>query len=188
MSDTNNFNSMGRIGADANSITETDIQNMKNGNYMLTNHGMTYTKMSRTMNFSLWQPNVFYNGSKQVGLGGHNIDENSHLTIGAKQTSDPSKLSLQERMFLTVPYLGRGQGNSQMESQLIQGESFINKKSVNHASEVSYMGYSNYPLLSSIQDSVANPENRLESSADESWIRGGMPSRDLVRDNNEYNN
>ena len=99
MSDTNNFYSMGRIGTDANSITETDIQNMKNGNYMLTNHGMNDTKMSRPMNFALGQPNVFYNGSKQVGLGGYNIDENSHLTIGAKQTSDPSKLSLQERMF-----------------------------------------------------------------------------------------
>ena len=70
-----------------------------------------------------------------------------------------------------------------MESQLLQGDTFTNRKSVNPSSEVSYMTYSNYPLIPSVEESVANPSNLIEESADENWIRGGLPSRDMVRDN-----
>ena len=44
------------------------------------------------------------------------------------------------------------------------------------------MGYSNYPLIPSIANSVTNPANLVEGVADEGWIRGGLPSRELQKD------
>ena len=88
-----------------------------------------------------------------------------------------------ERPYLTVPYLGRGKSNVVLEAQLQQGDQIINKKSVNPSSEVSYLNYSNYPLLPEIEQSVTNPNNLIESEAAAGWIRGGLPSREYARDN-----
>ena len=178
------FNEMSRIGVDHCSLDEVDIQSVKHGNYMLTNHFSNDSTMSAPIQFALNQPNVFYKGTKQVAYGGSNIDESSELTIGSKLTHDRGNLNLQERSYITVPYLGRGTGNSDIELELKTGECQINKKTVNPSSELSYISYKNYPLLDSIQQSVANPSNRIESEADSSWVRGGLPSRDLIRDNN----
>jgi hypothetical protein len=180
-----NFNAMSRIGLDHCSLDETDIQNVKSNSYLLTNHYVNDCTMQKPINFALNQPNVFYSGSKQVGLGGCNIDENSELTIGSKVTKDKGKIYLQERPYLTVPFLAKGRGNSDLEIQLLTGENQMNRKTANPSSETSYMEHKNYPLIPSIEESIANPENLIESAADENWIRGGLPSRDLIRDNKQ---
>jgi hypothetical protein len=88
-----------------------------------------------------------------------------------------------QRPFATVPYLGRGAVNPIMESQIQQGESLTNKRSVNNLSEKSYIRYSQTPLLQSVKDKINNPANCVEGVASEGWIRGGVPSRELTRDN-----
>jgi len=47
---------------------------------------------------------------------------------------------------------------------------------------MSYMPYSNYPLIPSIESTVSNPANLVEGIAADGWIRGGLPSRNLTRD------
>ena len=56
----------------------------------------------KTINFATNQPNVFYKGDG--GLGGCTIDKDSNLKLGSIQTNTPSKLNLQQRQFLTVPF------------------------------------------------------------------------------------
>lgn len=181
------FNNMSRIGLDRTTMNENDVQNVKSGNYNLTNYNTTDCEMTNVKNFALNQPNVFYNGAIQVGGSGCNIDTHSNLTIGSEQTNPAYKLALQQRIFSTVPFLGRGKVEVDTESSIKQGDSYTNRKSVNPSSEVSYLGYSQYPLIPSIKESVANPANALESSVDSDWIRGGLPSRDLVRDTKQFN-
>lgn len=174
------FQNMTRIGNDNCYVDQRSIQDVKHGNYMLTNY-FPACPMSKAINFATSQPSVFYSGSQQVGIGGCNIDYNSDLLIS--DLSRPKcRISLMQRPFATVPYLGRGPSNSILESQIQQGEMVNNKKSINTTSEISYIPYSNYPLLPSIQSTVTNPSNLVESAAAEGWIRGGLPSRDLVRD------
>jgi hypothetical protein len=174
------FQNMTRIGNDNCYVDQRSIQDVKHGNYMLTNY-FPACPMSKAINFATSQPSVFYSGSQQVGIGGCNIDYNSDLLIS--DLSRPKcRISLMQRPFATVPYLGRGPSNSILESQIQQGEMVNNKKSINTTSEISYIPYSNYPLLPSIQATVTNPSNLVESAAAEGWIRGGLPSRDLVRD------
>jgi hypothetical protein len=177
------FLNMGRIGMDKCSLSETELQNVKGADYTLTNHFSSDCNMTKPMDLALSQPNMNYKGSNQVGMGGCNIDQNSQLLLGSQITHGSEKITLNERMFRTVPYLGKGRGDVDLESQLSQGESLINKKSVNPSSEVSYINYKNYPLIPSVAESLANPAAHIEDNADENWIRGGLPSRDLVRDN-----
>jgi hypothetical protein len=174
------FQNMTRIGNDNCDLTQRNIQDIKSGNYMLTNFSPS-CPMSKAVEFATNQPSVFYTGSHQVGIGGCNIDYNSKLTI-SDLTRPRCRISLLERPYATVPFLGKGSGNPILESQIQQGDMVTNRKSVNTTSEMSYMAHSNYPLIPSLQSTISNPANLVEGVAAEGWIRGGLPSRNLVSD------
>ena len=174
------FDRTTRIGDDQCDLSQQNIQNAQAATYMLDNYRPA-CPMSSAIEFATSQPNVNFTGSHQVGINGCNIDQNSELSMSA--LSKPKcRISLFERPFATVPFLGRGKSNPVLESQIQQGDIANNRKSVNPSSEVCYMGYSNTPMIPSLQATVTNPANLVEGVAAEGWIRGGLPSRELTRD------
>ena len=179
------FDNMSRIGLDQCNKSQTDIQNVASCNYTLQNYFASDCSMKKPIELATTQPGIMYNGGYNSGAGGCNIDDSSKLLIGTIQTHPKSHIDLFQRPFATVPYLGRGSVNPVIESQIQQGESIINKRSVNHLSEKSYIKYHQTPLLPSLKERVTNPVNSVEGVASEGWIRGGVPSRELTRDN-EY--
>ena len=176
------FDNMSRIGNDNCGVSQRNIQNVKNGNYILTNPFNGDCLMNKGMDFALSQPNVNYSGTKEMAADGCNVDINSQLKIGSEQTHPKCKLSLEERPYLTVPYLGRGPGNPLLESQIMQGEQITNRKSITNMTEKSHMTYSQTPLIPSLAASVNNPATMVEGAASDGWIRGGIPSRELTKD------
>ena len=56
-------------------------------------------------------------GTHQVGPLGYNIDDNSKL-LNSKLTNMNCKISLQERPYKTVPYLGKGSVDVALENNL----------------------------------------------------------------------
>jgi hypothetical protein len=177
------FGNMSRIGLDDCSQSQKDIQNVGFNNYLLQNYFSADCSMQTPINLATSQIGVNYTGGYNIGAGGCNIDDSSNLQIGTIQTNPKSKIDLFHRPFATVPYLGRGVVNPVMESQIQQGEMEINKKSVNNLSEKSYSKYHVTPLLSSVKERLTNPSYSVESVASAGWIRGGIPSRELTRDN-----
>jgi hypothetical protein len=175
------FNQLTRIGDDSCDKSQRNVQNANASTYML-NQFRPDCPMSNAMDFALSQPNVNYTGSYQLGIGGCNVDESSEL-IMSTLSRPRCKLSLTQRPFLTVPFLGRGNSNPVLESQIQQGDLANNRKSLTNLTEVSHIKYSNVPMIPSLQASVTNPANLIEGVAAEGWIRGGLPSRDLVKDN-----
>ena len=87
-----------------------------------------------------------------------------------------------QRPFSTVPYLGRGQSNPVMESQIQQGELANNRKSITQSTELSFINYHNTPMIPTLKSTINNPANLVEGVAEKGWIRGGIPSRELARD------
>ena len=81
------FEQMSRIGNDNCDLSQRNVQNVKNGNYSLMNHFAGDCMMSKPINLATSQPNVFYKGTKQVGLGGCNVDSDSNLRNGTIQTN-----------------------------------------------------------------------------------------------------
>jgi hypothetical protein len=180
------FDNIARIGSDDCCIDQKSIQNVASCNYNLQNYFATDCNLKTAEKFATSQPGIFYNGGFNSGAGGCNIDEGSKLQIGSIQTHPKCRIDLFQRPFATVPYLGRGAVNPVMEAQIQQGESIVNKRSVNNLSEKSYIKYHQTPLLPAIQDKVTNPANSVEGVASEGWIRGGVPSRELTRDGDYF--
>ena len=176
------FDSLSRIGDDSCGISQRNVQNTSQSSYLLTNFFSQDCGMKRPIEFATSQPNVNFKGGFQVGAGGCNIDANSDLLIGTINTNPKCRISLYERPFKTVPFLGRGSSNPVLESHIQQGDMVTNKKSINTTTEQSYIPYMNYPLLPSIENSVTNPANLVEGVASEGWVRGGVPSRELQKD------
>ena len=138
------------------------------------------------INLATSQPGVFIL-VHQMFIGGCNVDDNTKLLFKTTQPDLACRLDLNERPYKAVPFMGRGPVCSDTESQLQQGDTISSKKSVGTISDQSYLNYSNYPLISSIESKVTNPSNLIEESAQDGWIRGGIPSRDIYRDNEYFN-
>jgi len=176
------FDNSTRIGNDTTDLSVRTVQNNNSASYMLNNYFLADSNMTKPIEFATSQPNIFYQGGHQVGAGGSNIDTNSELLIGKINTHPKCKISLLERPFKTVPYLGRGQSNPVLESNIQHGDFIANNKSTNPTLERSFMPYSNYPLLPTVESSIQNPANLVEGVAADGWVRGGIPSRELQKD------
>ena len=174
------FNNTTRLGNDKCDLSQSNIQNAQAATYLLNNFRPA-CPMGKAIDFATSQLNVNYSGSHQVGINGCNIDENSELAL--TDLSKPKcRISLFQRPFATVPYLGRGKSNPVLESQIQQGDLANNRKSINPTTETSYISYTNTPMIPSLQATITNPANLVEGVAAEGWIRGGLPSRELTRD------
>ena len=180
------FNNMGRIGNDNCDQSQRNIQNVAQANWTLTNMMSESCSMNQGIDFALTAgPGVNFTGSHQVGIGGCQIDTNSDLLID-RIMRPACRVSLFQRPFATVPFMGRGSANPTLESQLQQGDQIQNKKSINHLSEKSYINHHHTPMIPSLASSVTNPANLVEGAAAEGWIRGGLPSRDLTKDQDYF--
>ena len=175
------FNGCASIGNDNCSMSQQNVQNLKAGNYLLTQY-RPECPMASAMDFALNQPSIIPKGSHTVGINGCNVDEYSSLIFGDVKSRPKCRISLLQRPFATVPYLGRGPSNPVLESQIQQGDMVTNRKSVNTTSEMSYSERQNYPLIAPLAATIQNPANLIEGVAADGWIRGGLPSRDLTRD------
>lgn len=112
---------------------------------------------------------------------GSNIDVDSKMRMGGVQTNPRERISLYTRPFATVPYMGRGPARPIKESTLQQGDFVTNRKSVNSLMEKSFIDNRFTPMLPSLQETVTNPRNLVEGVASDGWIRGGLPTRELIR-------
>jgi len=180
------FENMSRIGNDSCCVDQNSIQNVQSCNYTLQNYFGNDCSMKRPIDLATTQPGVNYKGGFNSGAGGCNIDQSSELLIGTIQTHPKCRISLFQRPFSTVPFLGRGSVDPIMESEIQQGETITNKRSVVQLSEKSYQKYSNTPLLGNIKSRLTDPAFCVEGAASQGWIRGGVPSRELTRDNCSY--
>ena len=174
------FNNLSRIGNDSCDVSQRDIQNNSSSNYLLTNFKPN-CPMNSALTFAASQPTMNFTGSHQVSTDGSNIDTNSQLFL-SDLTRSKCKLSLIERPYMTVPYLGRGNCDTDIECKLQCGELIDDKKTLCQLSEVSYENLHRVPLIPSVKSTISNPENLVEDVASDGWMRGGMPSREMNRD------
>ena len=155
------------------------LQSMGPGNYQTSNHydcncGAPSTVQTATDNVMLYYKNGYEVGSCVV-------DDSTKLRIGANRKFPRCPNQLFTRPYLTVPFMGRGPGNMQLESQMNPGETTGSKKSCNTLSGISIPHFFT-PLVPHLDYNVQNPEHIVQEVVDEGWIRGGANSRLVVRD------
>jgi hypothetical protein len=177
------FNGTSRIRNDNTDKSQQTMINTKFNNYMLS----TYFSENRSddhVRFATNQPSMMFsgiNGGASAGINAFTVDVDSTLNIKKENARALEKLSLQQRPFLTVPYLGRGSCDTVLESQLKQGDIIANKKSVSTITEQSFANNHMYPLIDSIKDTITNPKYLVQEAALDGWIRGGSATREQAK-------
>jgi hypothetical protein len=184
---SNIFDNISRIGNDSCCIDQNSLQNAQSANYLLQNYFLQDSTMNKAKSLATSQPGINYTGSYSIAAGGGNIQESSKLLIGGIQTNPKCRIDLYQRPFATIPFLGRGSVDPALESQMQQGESISNKRTITKLTEQSYIKYYNTPMIPERQKDIQDPSHLVEGVAAEGWIRGGIPSRELTKDIKYYN-
>lgn len=174
------FNNMGRIGTDKTDNTQRNISNEKYSSHVLEN---SFSKSTSDTHVRFATSNLGISFKNSLGgLPGSAVDNDSLLSIKKESERHFEKLQLHQRPFLTVPYLGRGPLDADVESKLMQGESVSTKKSDSTVMDKPYINYEEYPLMDNVKTRINNPANSIEELALEGWTRGGVPTRDMEND------
>lgn len=176
------FNNTTRIGSEMANLSQRSIQDVNAGNYLLTNYYSHDCNMTQGMSVALSEPSINFKGAHQLAGGGCNVDTNSELLLGKIQTNPRGRVQLTERLFATVPYLGKGKINPDVETELMTGDMITNKKSITNLSEKSYIPLSHPELIPDLANTISNPKHLVEDVAVDGWIRGGLPSRELTKE------
>ena len=179
------FNNMGRIGSDVTDNSQRNISNERYSGYILNNH---FSNIDDTVHFATLQPTVNFRGNGGgFGLSGSVVDNDSTLLINANQSREFEKLQLFQRPYLTVPYLGKGSNNPDLESQLLQGELTSDKKSISNISGISYIDHNTYPLMDSLKTRMDDAKFSVEELGLDGFVRGGTSSREKSTVSNKNN-
>jgi len=169
---TYNFNNLGNIGNDVTDQTQKNLHNTRFANYMLSNFVNENTSNSH-IEFATAQPVMMF-GEK--GMSSKVVDIDSKMLYNEEQNQRPlEKLVLAPRPFVTVPYLGRGSVDPDMESKLQQGEMVSDKKSIATVMEKPFNTDYNLKLFDTdMQTRVDNGSNIINTPG---WVLGGAPTR-----------
>ena len=176
------FYNLDRIEDDVTCETQRTIQNGRFSSLILSNY-FNENPSDKSIKFATSQPAIVPNGvNGGSGVGGHNIEGENYLLLKTEQERALGRLNLLQRPYATVPYLGRGSCDPNVESQLRFGESVSDKKSVSTIMSQSFMGYTLHPPDEDMQEHVSDPRFTVEEAALEGWIRGGAATRDMAED------
>jgi hypothetical protein len=176
------FNSMGRISLDSTDQSQRNVYNTRFTNYTLSNYFSNVASESH-VKFAIQQPTVMFTGlANGTGLIGGLVDDESNVLYNAENGRTGGRIELFQRPFATIPYLGKGSCDPALESQLQQGETVADKKSVSTIMEKSFSAYALYPTDDKMTDRVNDPAKNVEEAAMNGWTRGGMMTRDMSND------
>jgi hypothetical protein len=121
------------------------------------------------------------------GVSGCTIDGDSNLRIGNVESRPKPCQQLFTRPYATVPYMGRGSGNSEVESFLRSSKQTHQQGTVSTLdNQVRTFNNNITPLVDNLEQQVQNPINLIPYDNDKTWVRGGAPTRQIVKDLDYY--
>jgi hypothetical protein len=157
-------------------------QNEKIKNYHLE-PTTNVNNMNNAQKLSVENPSMlFKDGFGSIGNGGMLVNNDTELKNNKKSlTHYGEKQMLNTRLFKSVPFKGRGVGNPNIEKSILEGVDTSSKRQCNALSEVSIPNVF-LPLVPSLQENIQNIQHIIPEDNRSDWIRGGCPSRQMIRD------
>jgi hypothetical protein len=128
-------------------------------------------------------PNPTLLGREGFGFNNRAIDDDSRLRTNSTQEGRfRAPLHMQSRPFATVPYMGRGRGQPDIESGLIYADWARIERPCGTVTETFFANQFT-PLVPHLQAHIQNSGNLIFEDAARGWSRG-IPTRQFVRDLN----
>lgn len=174
---TMNLHNLDRLHDDRVSVHDRTRQSRSHGEYQLRNFYLS--NPAPVQNVATNELTVMSRDG--YGVGGRVIDQESDLKIGATQTHPKCPIHPQSRPIKTVPYMGGGRGNPYVESLLQKSEHIRDRKSVSTVTD-SFFRNQYTPMIPQLARTIQDPTHYIEALNDPAWVRGGVISRNLVRD------
>ena len=159
-------------------ISQYYSQSLKAGKYYTTN----LVPSAREVN-PLAIDNLLIYPREGFGLNNKSIDADSVLRNQPEFKNNRCNIRPQARPFLTVPFMGGGRGNADVESLLLHSEQVRQGKECGTVTEQQFDGVF-VPLIPTVKENIQNPKNLVPEVAAAGWIHGGIPTRSYIRDVN----
>ncbi len=173
------INSFTRMRDDGCEVLQQYQDSTGPGNYYVTNLVPPQDKAQATE-----IPNPTLLGKEGFGYNNKEIDVDSKLRTNPTQEGRlRCPLHVQSRPFATVPYMGRGKLNSDVESGLIYSEFARTERPCGTVTETFFDGQFT-PMIPHLAQHIQNPKNLIPEDAANGWLRSGVPSRQYIRDMN----
>lgn len=180
-SQTLGFQELTRLNEDGCTLNLRHKTTTKPGNYRIKNYrSINCSKNSDILEKSITQPMVLHKDG--YGVSACKIDIDSHFKNSHNLTNLNNINQLYERPYLTIPYMGRGIGDICNETKMKPGESTMQKRPCNNLSGINIDRFE--PQISCIQQNIQNNIHIIPEDNDTSWVRGGLDSRQMIRNEN----
>ena len=155
--------------------TNGDKQNNNVNDYMLSNFASCECNLDSVLQTSTDNNGVLVKDG--YGISNCNVDQDTGLRVGTVERRFKSDLQLFPRPYLTTPSVSRGEFNPNLESRLLNAQQ--NKKNGQMQTVTEQNIFE--PMVGSLKETVQDPIHIIQEFVAPSWVRGGIPSRDIVK-------
>ncbi len=161
--------------------TERNNQNVEHSDYLLTNFRTCESNLVNVLNIASENKGVTVRDGYDVNST--KIDDNSNVRFGNVESRPKCSQQLFTRPYKTVPFMGRGVVDNAEENELRTGNATFKDRHLGKE-ENQQRSLDNHltPLTKNLSDNIQNPMNLVEEVNDDAWVRGGVPSRQIVKD------
>ena len=178
-----NLNMRASLNSDQATINHEVNQSQGPGNYLVDNTFACDCGLEKARDLQLKQPNVNLTGGfGWMGENGCLIDNDSDLR---SNNLTNMKFINQLDSKQNSGFFGRGPHNVDVESEIRDSLIIKDKRSCGPLSGVSTLDYTITPMIDRLKGEVQNAKHIIPEDSMNAWVRGGLPSRQIVR-NKEY--
>ena len=179
------LNNQTTLNNDPATSTLKDQQSIGIGNYYLDNMYGCECELKSARDIQLSEPTVNFEGGKGwIGEKGCLIDNDSKLRTN--NLTDKRYIH-QLKNLQNMGFFGKGEYNVETESVIRQGNSTFVSRPCNILSGSSTLDLSFTPMIDNLQNKIQNTKHIIPEDSMNAWPRGGLPSRQIMK-NNDYNN
>jgi len=162
------------------------IQSLKVGVYDLANFIPDDCGQKKARDIQVSQPAINFNAGHTGGKNGCLMDIDNNLRTGTLTNKNYIN-QIFTRLTPTAPYV-RGLYDVEVESRLQPGEKTDVHKSCDTLSGISLLSHYYTPMIDRLKNNIQNPNFLIQENSDESWVRGGQSTRQMMRNIDKMNN
>lgn len=174
------INNLSRLNDDDCHNTGRTMQSDGVNDYMLSNFADCECNINNVLKVST--DNTGLTVKDGYGVSDCNIDSDSKLRIGNVQRHYKVDLQLFPRPFMTTPYISKGEFKPDLESKMISSLQTYKHKQMQNVTEQNVYT----PMTSSLAKTIQDPIHIIQENNSRKWLRGGIPSRQNVVDQDYF--
>ena len=151
-------------------------QNDGINDYMLSNYASCDCSLGNVLSVSTENRGLTVKDG--YGVSDCNINDDSKLRHGAQKRRYKSDLQLFPRPFLTTPLISRGEHKPDLETRMLSSLQTVRHSQMQNVNEQNIYT----PMTPNLARNVQNPIHIISEDVNKRWLRGGIPSRQSVKD------